>query len=183
MLLIDYGGPAVDLYGERYPQGTIRAYYRHVLSEDVLSRVGVQDLTAHVDFSAVTRAAESAGLELLGATRQATWLARLGLNVLVARSRIAVVERGPQRAHEAALRLLGDPHALGALLVTVFGKGLSKGRGDGFGGSTTMPPPDAPFLWESLRGDPRHVIAMDHAGAPRVSMRGASLGTSAKESG
>ena len=164
MLLVDYGGPAADLYGPRHPRGTIRAYYRHVLSEDVLSRVGVQDLTAHVDFSAVTRAAESEELRLLGATRQATWLTRLGLDVLIARSRIAIAERGPQRAHETALRLLGHPRALGALLVAVFGKEVSTEPGAGFVGSTA--PPEPPFLWESLRGDPRHVLAMSHEGAP-----------------
>jgi hypothetical protein len=145
--------------------------------------VGVQDLTAHVDFSAVTRAAEWAGLELLRATRQATWLARLGLDVLIARSRIAIAERGPQRAHEAALRLLGDPRALGALLVAIFGKGVSTGPGVGFDGSTTIQPPDVRFLWESLRGDPRHVVAMDHAGTPRASMGGASLASPTTEIG
>jgi hypothetical protein len=102
--------------------------------------------------------------------------------VLIARSRIAVGERERQRAHAAALRLLGDQDALGGLLVTVFGKGTSTRPGGGFDEATRPHPPEPPFLWESGRGDPRRVLAMDRAGIRRTPHGDGASSASASES-
>ena len=67
LLLIDYGYPAAELYDPvRRRDGTLRAYLRHRVHDDPYLHVGRQDLTAHVDLTAVERAARAAGLGHLG---------------------------------------------------------------------------------------------------------------------
>jgi SAM-dependent MidA family methyltransferase len=150
VLLLDYGAPARTLYGADFPAGTLRCYWRHTLSRDPLRRVGRQDITAHVDLTAVTRAAEASGLILLGATRQARLLDRLGSDML----RSAVLEAGwrrmEERAHLAALSLLGDPRELGGLAALVFGRSAP---GHPLAGFTDQPEgaPDIPIWLLQLR--------------------------------
>ena len=79
LLLIDYGHPAAELYDPaRRAAGTLAAYLRHQVHDDPYRAIGRQDLTAHVDVSAVERAATAAGLVHLGTTTQAAFLDRLG---------------------------------------------------------------------------------------------------------
>ncbi|HEV8701202.1 MAG TPA: SAM-dependent methyltransferase [Candidatus Polarisedimenticolia bacterium] len=78
MVLVDYGYEARDLYVPARPRGTLLAYHRHRVNEEFLLRPGEQDLTAHVDFTAVKRAAETAGARLLGLTTQSRFLLALG---------------------------------------------------------------------------------------------------------
>src|SRR4029453_15421475 len=78
LLLIDYGYPAIELYDPvRRREGTLRAYLRHRVHDDPYAHVGRQDLTAHVDVTAVERAAFAAGLTHLGTTTQAEFLVSL----------------------------------------------------------------------------------------------------------
>src|ERR687897_281444 len=64
LLLIDYGAPAAELYDPvRRRDGTLRAYIRHQVHDDPYRHVGRQDLTAHVDVTAVERAAHAVGLK------------------------------------------------------------------------------------------------------------------------
>jgi Uncharacterized conserved protein len=71
VLLIDYGYPARELYDPiRRRDGTLRAYLRHRVHDDPYTHVGRQDLTAHVDITAVECAASAAGLTHLGTTTQ-----------------------------------------------------------------------------------------------------------------
>jgi SAM-dependent MidA family methyltransferase len=84
------------------------------------TRVGLQDITAHIDLTATTHAAEAAGLSLLGATRQRRFLTRLG-----AAQEAAAGERGSRSEQWAARAALGqilDPHGLGRLAVLIFGR-------------------------------------------------------------
>jgi SAM-dependent MidA family methyltransferase len=62
LMTIDYGFTADEMFLPGRPHGTLRAYFRHHASDDILADVGQQDLTAHVDFSAIQTAGESAGL-------------------------------------------------------------------------------------------------------------------------
>ena len=67
LLLIDYGYPAAELYDSgRRRDGTLRAYLRHRVHDDPYRHVGRQDLTAHVDISAVERAASVPGSSTWG---------------------------------------------------------------------------------------------------------------------
>jgi SAM-dependent MidA family methyltransferase len=77
-LTIDYGDLAARLYTGDRPRGTLMAYRDHVASEDLFSTPGEQDLTAHVNFSALIRAGEDVGLNLTGFTTQERFLLALG---------------------------------------------------------------------------------------------------------
>jgi len=79
MLLLDYGFPAREYYHPQRAQGTLMAHHRHRAHPDVLAAPGLQDVTAHVDFSAVARAGAQAGLDVLGYTSQARFLINCGL--------------------------------------------------------------------------------------------------------
>jgi SAM-dependent MidA family methyltransferase len=62
LMTIDYGFTADELFSPSRPRGTLRAYFRHHASDDILANIGEQDLTAHVNFSAIQAAGESVGL-------------------------------------------------------------------------------------------------------------------------
>ena len=80
LLLIDYGLPRSQYYHASRDGGSLCAFYRHRRVDDVFARVGLQDLTAWVDFSAVADAAAANGLELAGFATQAHFLASLGID-------------------------------------------------------------------------------------------------------
>ena len=63
LLTIDYGLTADEMFSPARTNGTLRAYFRHHVSDDVLANVGEQDLTAHVNFSAIQKVGEEAGLK------------------------------------------------------------------------------------------------------------------------
>lgn len=124
LLLVDYGAPATELYdARRRHDGTLRAYVRHRVHADPFRHVGRQDLTAHVDVTAVERAAHAAGLTTVGVTTQAEALVGLG-----AEDRLRAVQADPSTTLEeyaglrsALLRLL-DPAAMGRFAVMAFGR-------------------------------------------------------------
>jgi SAM-dependent MidA family methyltransferase len=125
-ILIDYGYPAEELYAarERFG-GTLRTYSRHLAGDDPYRRVGRQDLTAHVDVTAVERAAVRAGLDHLGTTTQAAFLLGLGLEDLLREAREAPgTTLEAQLALRAAIARLLDPAATGVFRVLVFGREL-----------------------------------------------------------
>jgi SAM-dependent MidA family methyltransferase len=78
LVLIDYGDDAQALRSTTRPDGTLRAFSAHRVSGRWLEAPGEQDLTAHVDFTAVTRAAAEGGLELLQRVEQSRFLIGLG---------------------------------------------------------------------------------------------------------
>jgi SAM-dependent MidA family methyltransferase len=63
LLTIDYGLTADELFSHARTNGTLRAYFRHHVTDDILANVGEQDLTAHVNFSAIQKVGEQAGLK------------------------------------------------------------------------------------------------------------------------
>ncbi len=81
LLFIDYGFPAHEFYHPQRNRGTLMCHYRHHAHADPFLWVGLQDITAHVDFSAIARA--GAGLELLGYTGQAQFLINCGITELL----------------------------------------------------------------------------------------------------
>lgn len=123
LLLIDYGEPADVLYGPRHRLGTLRCYRRQVMTTDPLSLAGEQDITSHVDLTAVARSAAAAGLDLIGSWRQGAWLRALAEH----ESSGAAGWPGPRTKEVAAARAwrtLTDPSELGNLAVVLFGKGV-----------------------------------------------------------
>jgi SAM-dependent MidA family methyltransferase len=79
ILTIDYGFEAEALYAPSRREGTLLAYYRHGAFPDPYRRLGFQDLTAHVNFSALIRKGGELGLEKIGFTDQYKFLLALGL--------------------------------------------------------------------------------------------------------
>lgn len=79
MLFVDYGYPRREYYDPRRTDGTLRAFHRHRMVEDVFARVGLQDVTVSVDFTALAEAGTGAGFEFQGYTSQAAFLMGNGL--------------------------------------------------------------------------------------------------------
>ncbi len=75
LLTLDYGLTKEGFFSPHRREGTLRAYHRHKLCEDILANAGDQDLTAHVNFSAIQRAGEAAGLRTDLFTTQADFFA------------------------------------------------------------------------------------------------------------
>ncbi len=85
VLILDYGLPRSHYYHPDRGEGTLRCHFKHRAHDDPLARVGVQDITAWVDFTRVAEAADAAGLEVLGFATQAAFLLGTGIEALVAR--------------------------------------------------------------------------------------------------
>jgi SAM-dependent MidA family methyltransferase len=103
LLLTDYGLPRRHYYHPQRACGTLRCHFRQRAHDDPYVNLGVQDITAWVDFTRVAEAGAAAGLALGGFATQAGFLLALGIESLA-----AVAEDGTQRARLAgeALRLL-----------------------------------------------------------------------------
>ena len=82
-LLIDYGLPRAQLYHPERMDGTLRCHFRHRAHDDPFINVGLQDITAWVDFTRVAEAADAAGLAVLGFTTQAAFLIGAGMGSLL----------------------------------------------------------------------------------------------------
>ena len=125
VLVIDYGYPAAELYGPTRTNGTLRAYAGQQVHDDPFVAVGRQDLTAHVDLSAVERAALAVGLSQLGVTSQAEFLVGVGVDVL-----LEAIRADPATTAEewlsvrSALHRLLDPRLLGGFRVLALGRGM-----------------------------------------------------------
>jgi SAM-dependent MidA family methyltransferase len=79
IFIIDYGFLREQYYHPDRKEGTLMCHYRHQSHSNPLIQAGEQDITAHVDFSAVIDAATEAGLKALGYAPQAHFLLSLGL--------------------------------------------------------------------------------------------------------
>ena len=125
VLIVDYGHPAAELYGPERAGGTLRAYAGHRVHDDWTVALGRQDLTAHVDFSAVDRAAAAVGFDWLGQTSQAEFLMGLGLDEL-----LESIRSDPGTTAEtwlttrSAVRRLLDPRATGGFRVALYARGI-----------------------------------------------------------
>ena len=125
-ILIDYGYEAAERYDpvERR-DGLLRTYWEQIAGDDPFDRVGRQDITAHVDFSAVARAAEETGCDVLGLTTQANFVAGLGVDDLLIRMQRDTDPVEYIRARETVMHLL-DPRGLGRFRVLVLGRGIER---------------------------------------------------------
>jgi SAM-dependent MidA family methyltransferase len=131
LLLIDYGHPAPELYDPvRRPRGTLLSYRHHRAVDDPFSNLGRQDLTAHVDLTAVERSAGANGLERVGSTTQAEFMAGLGAGDLLAalQQRPSTSAAEYLEARSALVRMI-DPGAMGRFRVLAFGRGLGERPG------------------------------------------------------
>ena len=122
-IIIDYGYPATELYRVHRLQGTVRAHREHTVTDDSFWHVGEQDLTAHVDFSALRRAGEEAGLTFAGQTNQGAFLASLEMgDLLVALGKDPETTLPEYLAAQAATLRLIDPGGMGRFGVLVMAR-------------------------------------------------------------
>ena len=77
LLTIDYGLTSDEIFSPARTRGTLRAYFRHHATDDLLANVGEQDLTAHVNFSAIQSVGEAGGLKTETLSTQAQFLTRI----------------------------------------------------------------------------------------------------------
>src|SRR5690606_37781153 len=80
---IDYGFPRAEFYHPQRTQGTLMCHFRHHTHDQALILAGLQDITTHVDFTAMADAALAGGLDVLGYTSQARFLMNAGLAELI----------------------------------------------------------------------------------------------------
>ena len=123
LLLIDYGFPQHEYYHPQRASGTLMCHYRHRAHADPFWLPGLNDITAHVDFTAVAEAGHAAGLELVGYTSQAHFLLNCGITELLA-SR-ATEDPARYAALAAGVQRLISPAEMGELFkVMALGKDL-----------------------------------------------------------
>ena len=123
MLFIDYGFGAREFYHPQRNNGTLMCHYRHHAHDDPFYLSGLQDITAHVNFTAIAECGIDAGLELLGYTSQAFFLINCGISSLME-------DVSPENLREylplsAQLQKLTSPAEMGELFkVIALGKGM-----------------------------------------------------------
>ena len=122
LLFIDYGFPAHEFFHPQRNRGTLMCHYRHQAHTDPFLWPGLQDITAHVDFSAVARAGTA--LDLLGYTGQAQFLINCGITELLAVVPAADAARYAPLAAQAQQLL--SPAEMGELFkVIALGRGIT----------------------------------------------------------
>jgi SAM-dependent MidA family methyltransferase len=138
VLTIDYGDTARRLYTPDRRRGTLAVYARHQMGARPLAQPGSQDVTAHVNFTALVAAGRASGLRLAGLTTQGELLRRLGLvdemEALGARLFPAAdTERHTDRGQADHLRRMSlrgavstllNPHGLGGFRVLAQQRGV-----------------------------------------------------------
>ncbi|WP_204105518.1 MULTISPECIES: class I SAM-dependent methyltransferase [Spirulina sp. CCY15215] len=126
LLTIDYGYSAQRYYNPQRYQGTIKCYYQHRHHDDPYANLGYQDITAHVDFTALERQGKNLGLEEVGLTQQGLFLMALGLG-----DRLSELSTGKFNLIEVlkrreVLHQLIDPAGLGRFNVLIQRKNLNE---------------------------------------------------------
>jgi SAM-dependent MidA family methyltransferase len=129
VLTIDYGYTSTRYYSPTRSQGTLQCYYQHTHHANPYIHIGRQDITAHVDFTALERQGEACGLTTIGFTQQSLFLMGLGLgDRIVALSQATAPDASAIQAllqQRHALHLLINPMSLGNFGVLVQAKGLT----------------------------------------------------------
>jgi SAM-dependent MidA family methyltransferase len=124
MLFIDYGFGAREFYHPQRSSGTLMCHYRHHAHDDPLFLPGLQDITAHVNFTGIAECGIDAGLELMGYTSQAFFLINCGITALLQ-------DTSPENLRDylplsAQLQKLTSPAEMGELFkVITLGKGIA----------------------------------------------------------
>jgi SAM-dependent MidA family methyltransferase len=134
ILMIDYGFPRREYYHPQRDQGTLMCHYRHYAHGDPFLYPGLQDITAHVDFTSIAEAGLVQGMQLLGYCGQAQFLINCGITEILAQVSAHDIAAYAPLASQAQKLL--SPAEMGELFkVIALGKDVSIGllgfsRGD-----------------------------------------------------
>ncbi len=136
-LLVDYGFPRSEYYHPQRAGGTLMCHLRHHAHGDPFTAPGLQDITAHVDFTAMADAALAAGLQVLGYTSQARFLMNAGLMDLLAQLDPSDAQQYAQ-AVAPVQKLLSESEMGELFKVLAVGRGITEplagfSRGDRLG--------------------------------------------------
>lgn len=121
-ILIDYGFPQAEYYHPQRLQGTLMCHFRHHAHDQPLVLPGLQDITAHIDFTAMADAAMAGGLDVLGYTSQARFLMNCGLIELIGTPAQEPADRA--RQHTAINTLVSEAEMGELFKVLAVGRGL-----------------------------------------------------------
>jgi SAM-dependent MidA family methyltransferase len=125
ILVIDYGFARREYYHPQRSMGTLMCHTRHRAHGDPFERPGEQDITAHVDFSALAHAAHESGLEVLGYATQAQFLVSCGITEVLAEANVENALHYAPLAAEAQMLL--SPNEMGELFkVLAVGRGVKQ---------------------------------------------------------
>ena len=122
IFIFDYGFPRREYYHPQRASGTLMCHHRHRAHADVFARPGEEDITAHVNFTALAGAAADAGLEVLGYATQAQFLVNCGITAVLGEANVENALHYAPLAAEAQKLL--SPAEMGELF-----KVLAVGRG------------------------------------------------------
>jgi SAM-dependent MidA family methyltransferase len=126
LLTIDYGYPATRYYSRTRSQGTLQCYYQHRHHDNPYINIGRQDITAHIDFTALERWGERCGLDKVGFTQQGLFLMALGIGKHIASLSTSNESIQQVLRRRDALHQLIDPQGLGGFGVLIQSKGLTQ---------------------------------------------------------
>ncbi len=124
LLTIDYGYSAEKYYHPQRDQGTLQCYYQHRRHNNPYVNIGQQDITTHVNFTALEKHRELLGLETLGLTQQALFLMNLGVGDRLTNLSSEKYNLPEIFQRRDVLHQLIDPMGLGGFKVLVQCKGL-----------------------------------------------------------
>lgn len=125
MIFIDYGFGSAEYYHPQRSRGTLMCHYRHHSHDDPFYLLGLQDITAHVDFTAIAEAAIDHGAHFLGYTSQAHFLINNGVTDLL--SEVSPEDVRAYAPLSSQLQKLTSPAEMGDLFkVIALGKGLEQ---------------------------------------------------------
>jgi SAM-dependent MidA family methyltransferase len=125
VISIDYGYTADRYYNPMRAQGTLQCYYQHAHHNDPYINIGNQDLTAHVDFTALQNQGELLGLQTVGFTQQGMFLMALGLGERIAAISSSGGDLQSLLHRRQSLHQLIDPMGLGKFGVLIQNQGLT----------------------------------------------------------
>lgn len=125
VITLDYGYPAEELYSARHLDGSLLCFYRHTVNSDPYARVGLQDMTTHVDFTTLAREGELGGLDPLTLTDQRSFVLSLGMGQWLGEIESLPIPSGERDANWVALRELVAKDGLGQVKVLIQSKGLA----------------------------------------------------------
>jgi SAM-dependent MidA family methyltransferase len=125
VLTVDYGYEAPELFSERHMRGTLLAYERHRASERYFRAPGEQDLTSHIDFTAIDRAGQRSGLARTGFTTQSNFLLALTHASNLADLESSEMTETDQAKARNAFKMLIHPEGMGGTFkVLIQHKGI-----------------------------------------------------------
>lgn len=122
-IIVDYGFPQHEYYHPQRAQGTLMCHFRHHAHDNPLVLPGIQDITAHVDFTAMADAAVDNGLDVLGYASQAQFLLNCRIDIAMEQF-VKLNNSNPNQSLSAIQKLLSEAEMGELFKVIAIGKNL-----------------------------------------------------------